>query len=96
MKNKIEEARETINQVDKEMISLFLKRMAAAQMVAEYKIENNLPVLDSSREDALRKENLDELSNKVLEKYYNVFFDGVLKASKMYQEDLLKKLKENK
>ena len=96
MKSKIDEARETINAVDKEMISLFLKRMAAAQMVAEYKIENGLPVLDSSREDVLRQNNLDELSNKVLEKYYNVFFDGVLKASKMYQEDLLNSKKENK
>ena len=74
MKNKIEEARETINEVDKMMIELFLKRMAAVQMVAEYKIENNLPVLDSSREDELRKANLEILSNKVLEKYYNVFF----------------------
>lgn len=96
MKNKIEEARETINEVDKMMIELFLKRMAAVQMVAEYKLENNLPVLDSSREVELRKNNLDMLSNKVLEKYYNVFFDGVLTSSKMYQEEIVKSHKENK
>lgn len=96
MKNKIEEARETINEVDKMMIELFLKRMAAVQMVAEYKIENNLPVLDSSREDELRKANLEILSNKVLEKYYNVFLDGVLSSSKMYQEEILKNFKEKK
>ena len=77
-------------------IDLFLKRMAAVQMVAEYKIENNLPVLDSSREDELRKANLEILSNKVLEKYYNVFLDGVLSSSKMYQEEILKNFKEKK
>ena len=48
--NKLEEARSIINDVDKEMILLFKKRMNASKMVAEYKKENNLNVLDSSRE----------------------------------------------
>lgn len=88
---KLEEAREIINSVDKEMIELFIKRMAAVSMVAEYKLENDIPVLDSIREDLIKERNLDILSNKQLEKYYLTFLDGVLKASKEYQNYLLEK-----
>ena len=55
MKTKLEEAREIINEVDNEMIYLFIKRMAAISMVAEYKMENDIPVLDSIREDEIKK-----------------------------------------
>ncbi len=96
MKNKIEEAREMINEVDEQMISLFIKRMAAVSMVAEYKAENSLPVFDMSREDDIRNKNLQLLSNKMLESYYNTFFDGILKASKDYQNDLMKMYEDSK
>ena len=97
MKTKLDEAREIINEVDNEMIKLFIKRMAAVSMVAEYKIENDIPVLDSIREDEIKERNLETLSNKVLEKYYLTFFEGVLKSSKDYQKYLLEKFeKENK
>lgn len=89
MKTKIDEAREIINEVDNEMISLFIKRMAAVSMVAEYKLENDLPVLDSSREDDIKRRNLDILCNKKLEKFYVTFFDGVLKSSKEYQQYII-------
>lgn len=91
MKTKLEEAREIINEVDNEMIYLFIKRMAAISMVAEYKMENDIPVLDSIREDEIKKKNIETLSNKQLEKYYLTFFEGVLNSSKEYQKDLLNK-----
>lgn len=92
MKNKLEESREIINEIDNEMISLFVKRMAAVSMVTEYKYENGLPVLDNSREDNIKVNNIEKLCNKNLEKYYLTFFEGVLKASRDYQEYLLKEL----
>lgn len=89
--NKLEEARNIINDVDKEMIALFKKRMNASKMVAEYKKENNLNVLDSSRESFIIEKNINLLDDKELEKYYLTFFHGVLKSSKDYQSDLIKK-----
>ena len=91
MSNKLEEARKIINEIDKEMISLYIKRMQAVRMVAEYKLENGLPVLDSSRESALKAKNLVELDDKELEKYYLEFFDGVLESSKDFQKELIEK-----
>ena len=91
MKNKLDAAREIINEVDKEMIDLFIKRMAAVKMVAEYKIEEGLPVLDSSRENIIWEKNLKLLNHKELEEYYKTFFNGVLTSSKDFQLDLIKK-----
>lgn len=88
--NKLEQAREIINNVDKELIELFKKRMMASKMVAEFKSENNMPVFDKSREKSLKEKNLLILNDKELEKYYLTFLEGILKASKDYQKDLIK------
>ena len=77
--NKLEQAREIINNVDKELIELFKKRMMASKMVAEFKSENNMPVFDESREKSLKEKNLLILNNKELEKYYLTFLEGILK-----------------
>ena len=88
--NKLEQARLIINEVDSKMIELFKERMTAAKMVAEYKKENNLPVLDKAREEALIKKNLELLNDKELEQYYLAFLEGLLTASKDFQKDLIK------
>ena len=88
--NKLEQARLIINEVDLKMIELFKERMKAALMVAEYKKENNLPVLDKAREEALINKNLELLNDKELEQYYLTFLEGMLTASKDFQKDLIK------
>ena len=88
--NKLEEARLIINEVDSKMVELFKERMKAAKMVAEYKKENNLSVLDKAREEALINKNLGLLNDIELEKYYLTFLEGMLTASKDYQKDLMK------
>ena len=89
MKTKLDIAREIINDVDIQMIELFKKRMEAAKMVAEYKKENNKPIYDKEREEALINRNIKVLNNEELEQYYNTFLEGVLTASKDYQKDLI-------
>ena len=86
MKNNLEIARDRINEIDAQMIELFKERMKASKMVALYKRENNLDVLDSKREGQIIDKNLNILNDKELEKYYLIFFEGVLKASKDYQK----------
>lgn len=89
--SKLDDAREIINGVDKHMIDLFKIRMQASKMVAEYKMEVGMPILDSSREQALIEKNLEALNDEELKKYYLTFIEGVLKASKDYQKDLINK-----
>lgn len=83
----IDEARLEINEIDKQMVELFIKRIAAVNKVLQYKIENNLAVLDETREISLIKKNIELLNNKELEKYYLVFLEGLLNSSKQYQKD---------
>ncbi len=89
--NKLEEAREIINDVDKKMIDLFKKRMHASEMVADFKQENSLPVLDSKREDLIIKKNLEMLDDCDLEEYYIKFIKNVMNISKDYQKKRMEK-----
>lgn len=46
----IEELRNKIDETDRELTRLFEERMKTASLIAEYKMENNLPVFDAERE----------------------------------------------
>ena len=50
MTNSLENARKEINRIDKEMAKLFEERMGCAKVIAEYKKERGLPILDEQRE----------------------------------------------
>lgn len=78
MEKDIKELRREIDTIDKEMVNLFCRRMDTARQIAEYKIENSLPVYDAKRE----REKLCELSSMApaeLQDYvctvYNTLFD---------------------
>ena len=84
------ESREIINQIDPEIRKLFLERMKIVKDVALYKLENNLPVFDETRE----KELIEILSKDVeeeLKPYYLEFLNAMLKISKDYQKEIIRK-----
>lgn len=89
--NKLEEARVEINRIDREIAGLFEERMKQVESVIAYKIENNLPILDSSREKEVIERNLKLLQNKNLEKYYIDFLENMMKISKDYQKEILER-----
>lgn len=84
--SKLDDAREIINSVDKEIAELWIRRMKAVADVLAYKQENNLPVLDSSRESALLETNLRYIPDE-LKSCYACFHRGVLESSKCYQRE---------
>lgn len=85
MKNKLEEARKIINEVDSQMADLFLKRMRAAEMVFDYKKEVGLPILDREREEAVIEKNTALIDDKVIKGYYIDFIRNVMSVSRAYQ-----------
>jgi len=87
--DKLQQAREIINAVDKEVAALFCKRMEAVRMVAEYKKERGLPIFDSGREDALLKRNAEYISDDELKAYYISFHKHTMEVSKSYQRRLI-------
>ena len=87
----LKDIRTKINDIDKEMLDLFIKRMNLSKEVIEYKIKYNLPILDEEREKEVIKNNLNNLNEKELEKYYLEFIKEIMNISKEYQLDLKKR-----
>ena len=85
MANKLEEARKIINEVDAEMAALFVKRMRAAEMVCEYKMEYGLPILDQKREDAVIERNAALIEDEGLKGYYIDYLKHLMSVSRAYQ-----------
>ena len=57
MANKLEKARQIINETDAQMAELFIKRMEAVKAVFEYKKEFGLPIYDKKREASVIEAN---------------------------------------
>ena len=87
--SKLTEAREIINRVDKEMARLFTERMGAAALIAEYKKENGLEILDPVREAQLIARNSAMIESDELRAYYVNFLKSTMEVSRSYQSKLM-------
>ena len=85
----LDEARKIINETDKEMAELFIKRMSASAEIAAYKRQHGLPVTDADREREVVSRNSEYISDRVLREYYVSFINDVMRISRAYQTRLL-------
>ncbi len=84
----IEQLREQIDSIDKEMLSLFEKRMQVSTQIAEYKREKNLPVYDGRRErEKIAK--VAESASEGMGDYAKNFMTELMDFSKCYQRQVL-------
>lgn len=60
----IDDYRNKIDEIDKEITRLFEERMDIVIKVGEYKKQNNLPIFDKNRESQVIKKNLGILKIK--------------------------------
>lgn len=88
---KLDEVRMEIDLCDEQIAQLFERRFTAVQQVIAYKIENHLPILDSGREEIIKKKNRDRIQNESLKMYYAAWYEELLKLSKEYQKEILDK-----
>lgn len=89
----LDEARKKINEVDKKMAELFVERMDAARMVADYKKEHGLKIYDKAREDEVIRRNSVLVENKEIRSYYVKFLENNMAVSRMYQDKLMEGMK---
>lgn len=83
--NSLEEARLKINEIDEKMASLFEERMRAVEDVILYKIENDLPIFDQSRERFVVEKNSRYIKEDKYLEYYRDFITHLMDVSKQYQ-----------
>ena len=84
----LKDIRSTIDQIDDELLQLFVRRMEASRQVAAYKKENGLPILDTGRE----REVLNRVSAQAgegLEHYAKLLYQTLFDLSRGYQSSLL-------
>jgi chorismate mutase / prephenate dehydratase len=91
--NELEQCRKEIDEIDKELVNLFERRMDVAIRVSNYKKENDLPIYDEERESKVIKKNVDNLRNKNYDLLARRFFLSIMELSRSIQESIIKKHK---
>ncbi len=86
---KLNKARETINQLDKEIAVLFEKRMAAVREIAEYKKERGLPIFDSARESEIIRSTQSNIDDEEIREFYVPFIKSTMDISKRFQHRIV-------
>ncbi len=88
MKNILEQSRERINEIDNDLVRLFLERMECVGNVAKYKKEKNLPVLNTARErDIISKLTLN--TDETMSQYIKMLYLSIFDISRSYQENAI-------
>ena len=87
--NELENLRERIDTIDKELIALFEERMNVVNYIAEYKIKNNLPILNQNREDIVISKVKAIVKNKDYTDSATDFIKDIMEISKKFQQKLI-------
>ena len=91
--NKIDKARQEIDRIDREMAKLFVERMEASEVVAQYKRERGLQVFDPVRENFVIDKNSKLVEDQSIREYYVSFLRNNMDISKSYQRRLMSGMK---
>ena len=89
----IDKLRDEIDDIDKQIIELFEKRMDVVLNVAKYKMERNLPIFNGARENAVIEKNLKRLKNKDYSDYAEKFLNDMMTTSRELQQSIMGQLK---
>lgn len=86
---KLDEYRVEIDEIDREIVQLFEKRMETVLKVANYKKENGMEVLQSSREEVVLQKAVDNLKDKKYEDDIREVFELLMRLSRNSQKNEL-------
>ncbi len=84
----LKDIRKKIDAIDEKLLPLFLERMELSREVAEYKKQNNMSILNKTREREILK-NVMEQAGEDMELYAHRFYSTILELSRGYQATLI-------
>lgn len=85
----LNELRQEIDVIDRQLVALFEQRMAATRNVGLYKLANGIPVLDRSREEQVLASKTALLEDKTLSRDVTELFEAIMAISRRQQQALL-------
>ena len=80
----LKELRNQIDNIDNELVKLFVRRMEISVLVADYKRENNLPIHVPAREQEIL-EKISESTSEEMEVYVRSLYVKIFELSRAYQ-----------
>ncbi len=86
----LNECRKAIDEIDENLLKLFLERMEVVESVLDYKIKNDIPILNAQREKEVIADKLDK-SPDCLKGNVQAFFQNLMENSRTYQHMLMDK-----
>ena len=87
------ELRQELDELDREIVALFERRMGVSREVARYKLSRHLPVLDQSREAQVIASRTAMLSDASLAPSVRALFETIMALSRQEQEALLREVR---
>ena len=85
----IEDLREDIDKIDRQLVKLFEERMKVVEEVAAYKIATGKALKDPERESELIRKNVALLEDSRFERLLSVFFKDIMEYSRTHQQTLM-------
>lgn len=89
MENELKILRKEIDEIDSKLMELFVLRMQIAEKIAKIKYDNNIKITNKEREKEI-KSKIENHPTHIVKNYYEPVNNALIKASKKYQEDLIK------
>ncbi len=90
----LENIRNRIDEIDKQLVNLFIERMNCSKEVADYKFQHSLPIYDEIREKQL----IDKIRNIAGDEYAaqaEKLYKFILEMSKQLQTEQQQELKKD-
>lgn len=85
----LQESRNALDAVDREIVRLFEERMTIARDVAAYKLANGMPVLDRSREEQVLESRCAMLTDPHWGPSVRALYEQIMALSRQEQQRLI-------
>ena len=92
--DELQQYREEIDRIDRQMVELFRQRMAVTGQVGQYKLERGIPVLDAQRERQVLQDKA-RLVEGDLRPGVTTLFQTMMSISRRQQRDLTRERADN-
>ncbi|SHK08732.1 prephenate dehydratase [Paramaledivibacter caminithermalis] len=86
----LEILRNRIDEIDKELVAIFEKRMETVLQIAQYKKKNNLEIFNKARELEVIRKNVSRLENKGFKEVAENFLNKVMEISRNIQKEYIR------
>lgn len=85
----LKQIRDEIDAIDKVMVKAFEKRMQIVDDITKYKIDNNMQILDRSRELLVIKRAKNSIKTDFVKDYIEAFYENIMELSRHRQNLLI-------